>query len=177
MALLTSLLKKIWNDPVWSKVIAALIIGVPGLLAVYDSWFLITGYLNSSSNIKNWFIAVAFLLFLFSIVLNVLLGYTYWKGKNNNIEAELDPLQIKMLDYLFDQGEPETQEAIFPALGITEPQKGIFYLANLIERNYVCRIKQKRIVVNRDTQSAPVPVKYGLLQKGRQFIIEYRENN
>lgn len=65
------MLKKIWNDPVWSKVISAAILGAVALASAYFlNWWptigtlLATGvtFISASSSIPNWLIGLLALL-------------------------------------------------------------------------------------------------------------------
>lgn len=61
------MLKKVWNDPVWSAVLATVIVTVGGAIGTYlfGLWPTITaaiskafGYLSQSSSIPNWLLLV-----------------------------------------------------------------------------------------------------------------------
>lgn len=70
------MIKKVWNDPVWSKVIATAIVAVVGVVASFAwGWWPPIGrtiaqaydYLGSSTEVSNWLILVLALLALFAV--------------------------------------------------------------------------------------------------------------
>lgn len=86
------MLKKIWNDPVWSKVIAAGILALIAVITTYlDWWPNIWTFLSNSlafikaySLVPNWLLAIFGLLAIPTIVLITFFMYSLLKPNSQN---------------------------------------------------------------------------------------------
>jgi len=85
------MLKKLWNDPVWSKVIAAAIIGLAGIAFVsYRHWWSVIwhwitdlhAYLVSTTPIRHWVLGLLVLLAVLFVLLIIGLSATAFGAKS-----------------------------------------------------------------------------------------------
>lgn len=87
------MVKKLWNDPVWSKVIAGVILAVGATIGAYflDLWPSIGSFIRKSynfvfltTNVPNWAIGILCILSLPTIVLALALLWEWIHPKTQN---------------------------------------------------------------------------------------------
>jgi hypothetical protein len=86
-------LKKVWNDPVWSKVIAAGIVGGLGIAYVsYKHWWSViwhgitnaTAFLGSQAPVRHWVFGILLLGTLLAVVLLIAIAAIVIRAKKGN---------------------------------------------------------------------------------------------
>ena len=76
---MTAILKKLWHDPVWSKVIASVILALGMTVTGYflNWWPTIGGFVSSSTLTPNWLL---FLLVLLCLPTLIIIGALAWQN-------------------------------------------------------------------------------------------------
>lgn len=93
--------KKIWTDPVWSKVISALILSGLGYIAIIMySWYQSISIIAAWDYVKPYIVPV---LLIFAIIYIPIQIYLYYKNKK---QAEINRLEThKKIKRIFKQSD------------------------------------------------------------------------
>lgn len=110
-----NIILKTWNDPVWSKVIAVIIITTGSIIAglfTYDNWQLVFNYVKQTVELDRWLFITMFLFIIFLLIINTYLFIKVRKYKTNEPEIN-NELSGKDIAALIDSWWPEP-EGQFP---------------------------------------------------------------
>lgn len=85
-----TVLRRIWADPVWSKVISTVIIAVPGSAALWAGWTTFLTWINAciaflgnATAVPNWLLAIGVILSLIALGSGFLLAAIALRGAVN----------------------------------------------------------------------------------------------
>lgn len=92
-------LKKIWSDPVWSKVISTGVLAfISGILYLFTVWWPTVGqWFFLERKTPNWLLALLCLLLLFSIFICFIFKFRYDREKINTNTVALDQSVYKKI--------------------------------------------------------------------------------